>query len=57
MSASKTRASRFTRHGPRYRGITYRLHADGSRQYAIYFRGRYLAVEGGEPLYWILAAV
>ena len=48
MSASKANASRFTRHGTRYRGITYRLRTDGSRQYAIYFRGRYMPVEGGE---------
>src|SRR5690242_6152066 len=32
----------------RYRGITYRERADGSRRYSVYFRGHYLPVEGGE---------
>ena len=48
MSASKAKASRFTRHKTRYRGITYRLRADGARQYAVYFKARYIAIEGGE---------
>jgi integrase len=38
-----------TRRNPtRYRGISYRLRADGSRQYTVFFRGRYIGVEGGE---------
>ncbi len=36
------------RHATRHRGISYRLRADRSRQYAVYFQGRYLGVEGGE---------
>jgi len=32
----------------RHRGISYRPRADGSRAYAVYFRGRYIGVEGGE---------
>jgi integrase len=32
----------------RHRGISYRPRADGSRQYSIYFKGRYIGVEGGE---------
>jgi integrase len=38
-----------TRRNPtRYRGISYRLRSDGTRQYAVYFRGNYIGVEGGE---------
>jgi len=36
------------RHRTRHRGISYRLRADRSRQYAVFFQGRYLGVEGGE---------
>jgi integrase len=32
----------------RFRGISYRPRADGSRQYTIFFKGRYIAVDGGE---------
>src|SRR5438132_13762357 len=32
----------------RYRGVSYRERADGSRTYSVYFRGRYIGVEGGE---------
>lgn len=32
----------------RYRGISYRPRADGTRAYAVYFKGRYLTIEGGE---------
>jgi hypothetical protein len=32
----------------RYRGISYRVRRDGTRAYAVYFRGTYQAVEGGE---------
>ncbi len=33
----------------RHRGITYRVHRDGTtRTYAVYWRGRYVRVEGGE---------
>jgi integrase len=32
----------------RYRGISYRQRADGSRAYAVFFKGRYIGVEGGE---------
>lgn len=49
MSASKANASRFTRHSTRYRGITYRLLADGGRQYHVFFEGRYIpVVDGGQ---------
>lgn len=46
MSVSNGNA-RFTRHSTRYRGITYRLLGDGSRRYSVYFKGLYIAVEGG----------
>ena len=36
------------RHGTRYRGISYRERADGTRTYSVYFRGRYVGVDGGE---------
>ena len=32
----------------RHRGISYRPRADGSRAYTVFFKGRYLGVEGGE---------
>ncbi len=32
----------------RHRGISYRVRKDGTRQYSVYFRGKYVAVEGGE---------
>ncbi len=32
----------------RHRGITYRLRADGSRSYSVYFRGKYLAAGSTE---------
>ena len=49
MSARQATPPDPTRRQPtRYRGVSYRLHADGTRQYAVYYRGRYLAVEGGE---------
>jgi hypothetical protein len=38
----------YTRRKTRHRGISYRLRADGTRTYSVYFRGRYIAVEGGE---------
>lgn len=41
MSRS-TVADPFKRHRTRHRGITYRTRADGSRSYAVYFRGRYV---------------
>ena len=38
-----------TRRRPtRYRGITYRQRADGSRHYAVFFQGRYVGITGGE---------
>ncbi|MDP9307556.1 MAG: N-terminal phage integrase SAM-like domain-containing protein, partial [Actinomycetota bacterium] len=46
---SKAKASADTRrHKTRYRGISYRERRDGSRTYSVYWRGAYLAVEGGE---------
>jgi hypothetical protein len=44
----KANADPFRRNRTRYRGITYRERADGSRQYSVYWRGKYLSVEGGE---------
>ena len=32
----------------RYRGISYRPRADGTRQYTVFFRGKYIGIEGGE---------
>jgi hypothetical protein len=48
MSARKASADPCKRHRTRYRGISYRVRADGSRLYSIYFQGNYIAVEGGE---------
>jgi integrase len=48
MSTRKANADPGKRHRTRYRGISYRLRADGSRLYSVYFQGRYLAVRGGE---------
>lgn len=49
MSTPKaTPADPAKRHPTRHRGISYRRRADGSRTYSVYFRGRYLAVEGGK---------
>jgi hypothetical protein len=46
---SKTNGSDpFKRHKTRHRGITYRERADGSRTYAVYDRGAYITVAGGE---------
>jgi hypothetical protein len=41
-------ADPFKRHKTRHRGITYRERADGSRTYAVYDRGAYITVAGGE---------
>ena len=32
----------------RHRGISYRPRADGTRAYTVFFKGRYIGVEGGE---------
>lgn len=48
MSAPKANAGRFKRHSTRHRGVSYRMRGDGTRQYAVYCKGRYIAVEGGE---------
>jgi integrase len=45
---AKQTANPTRRHPTRYRGISYRKRADGSRQYTVFFRGRYIGVEGGE---------
>jgi len=45
---SKSKASDTKRRPTRYRGISYRERANGTRTYSVYFRGRYVAVEGGE---------
>lgn len=46
---STTKASADTkRRKTRYRGITYRERRDGTRTYSIYWRGKYVAVDGGE---------
>ena len=47
MSTEKSNAA-FKRHKTRHRGISYRKRADGSRQYAIYWKGTYIPAEGGE---------
>src|SRR5205823_1824757 len=36
------------RNKTRHRGISYRERADGSRSYAVYSDGKYVAVQGGE---------
>lgn len=36
------------RHNTRYRGISYRERADGTRASSVYFKGRYIGVDGGE---------
>jgi integrase len=38
----------YKRHKTRWPGVTYRLRADGSRQYHVLHRGRWIPVEGGE---------
>jgi integrase len=48
MSKKNGTADPFRRTKTRHRGISYRQRADGSRRYSIYFRGKYIAVEGGE---------
>ena len=48
MPRTKAKADPTRRHPTRYRGISYRERADSSRQYTVYFRGRYVSVEGGE---------
>lgn len=48
MPTTKASADPTRRHPTRYRGITYRLRKDGSRQYSVYFRRKYVPVEGGE---------
>ncbi|MHB8642838.1 MAG: tyrosine-type recombinase/integrase [Gaiellaceae bacterium] len=49
MPAKKTiPADASKRHTSRYRGISYRECADGSRRYSVFFQARYIAVEGGE---------
>jgi hypothetical protein len=48
MSTRKANADSGKRHRTRYRGISYRLRADGSRLYSVYVQGRYFAVQGGE---------
>jgi hypothetical protein len=48
MAMKQTNADRFKRFKTRYRGVTYRELADGSRRYYVYCRGRQIAVEGGE---------
>ena len=45
MKQSKASADLFKRHKSRHRGVSYRLRADGSRTYSVYWRGRY--VPGG----------
>ena len=48
MSKSNASADPFRRNPTRYRGISYRERADGTRAYSVYFAGKYVAVEGGE---------
>jgi integrase len=38
----------FMRHKTRHRGVTYRVRADGSRQYFVYAQGKRHPVDGGE---------
>ena len=45
---AKRTANPTRRRPTRYRGITYRERADGSRHYAVFFQGRYIGVDGGE---------
>jgi integrase len=48
MAKSKVSADPTRRHNTRYRGISYRERADGTRTYTVYFQGRYIGVDGGE---------
>ena len=48
MSITKANADPTKRRKTRYRGISYRTKADGSRSYAVYHAGRYWPVHGGE---------
>ena len=48
MPTAKATADPTCRRPTRYRGVTFRTRADGSRQYSVYHAGRYWGVEGGE---------
>ena len=48
MAKPKASADPTRRHPTRYRGISYRERADGTRTYTVYFQGRYIGVDGGE---------
>lgn len=48
MSTRKASADPTKRHATRYRGVSYRERAEGARTYAVYFKGRYITVAGGE---------
>src|SRR3954470_928726 len=46
MSKPTVSADPFKRHTTRHRGVSYRVRADGSRSYSVYWRGRYVP-DGG----------
>jgi integrase len=48
VSAKDPNEPLYRRHRTRYRGITYRKRADGSRRYFVYAQGKQHPVEGGE---------
>jgi integrase len=48
MSDGKATRARDARRKTRYRGISYRERADGTRTYYVYAGGRHVAVQGGE---------
>src|SRR4051812_33585865 len=48
MMARATHSDSTLRQATRYRGISYRQRANGSRTYSVYFKGRYISITGGE---------
>lgn len=48
MAGRQGKPDPFKRHSTRYRGISYRERADGSRSYYVYAQGRHQLVDGGE---------
>src|SRR5438128_5461890 len=48
MPRTKANADPTKRHPTRYRGVWFRIRKDGTRRYLVYWRGKYLVVEGGQ---------
>src|SRR6266550_11930 len=48
MAKPKATGDPTRRQPTRYRGISYRERSVGTRTYSVYFKGRYVGIEGGE---------